>query len=162
MKASALPSEHPAVTVVEIGDLMEGNTGFELLDQDAVRLQSMPLRARRVTVRLDSAAVMFQSTNRRVRTRTSVRKGLLAYVTFGPQAIGTLNGLPVRPDIMLAAEPETEAMFVIEGGWESITFLFPPEDIRAHLSARQRERDFHLPRGVETLQVNAARVRELF
>jgi AraC-like DNA-binding protein len=141
---------------------MEVNAGIELLDQDAVQLQSMPLRARRVTVHLDSAAVMFQSTNRRIRTRTSVRKGLLAYVTFGPQASGTLNGIPVRPDLMLAAEPETEAMFVIEGGWESITFLFPPEDIRAHLTARQRERDFHRPRGVETLQVNVERVRELF
>jgi AraC-like DNA-binding protein len=141
---------------------MQVNAGIELLDQDAVQLQSMPLRAQRVTVHLDSAAVVFQSTNRRIRTRTSVRKGLLAYVTFGPQASGMLNGIPVRPGLMLAAEPETEAMFVIEAGWESITFLFPPEDIRAHLTARRRERDFHRPRGVETLQVNADRVRELF
>jgi AraC family transcriptional regulator, ethanolamine operon transcriptional activator len=141
---------------------MEVNAGVELLDQDAVQLQSLPLRARRVTVHLDSAAVVFHSTNRRIRTRTSVRKGLLAYVTFGPQASGTLNGIPVRPGLMLAAEPETEAMFVIEAGWESITFLFPPEDIRAHLTARRRVRDFHQPRGVETLQVNAERVRALF
>jgi AraC family ethanolamine operon transcriptional activator len=105
---------------------------------------------------------MFYSTNLRVRTRTSVRKGLLAYVTFGPQARGTVNGLPVRPDLMLVAEPESEARFVAEGGWESITFLLPPQDVSAHLAARQRESEFRLPHGVEMLEVSAERVRGLF
>ncbi len=113
-------------------------------------------------VRLESAAVVFHSTNLRVRTRTSARKGLLAYVTFGPQANGTVNGLPVRPGLMLAAEPEAEVRFVVDAGWESITFLLPPQDISAHLAARQRENEFRLPHGVETLQVNAEKVREAF
>ena len=95
----------PAVTVVEISDPTVLGAGIELLDQDVMQLQSMPLRARRVIVRLDPAAVVFHSTNLRVRTRTSVREGLLAYVTFGPQARGTVNGLPVRPGLMLVAEP---------------------------------------------------------
>ena len=151
--APSVTSDQPAVTVVEISDPTAAGAGIELIDQDAVQLQSMPLRARRVIVRLEAAAVVFHSTNRRVRTRTSVRKGLLAYVTFGPQASGTVNGLPVRPGLMLAAEPEAEAMFVADAGYESITFLLPPQDIRAHLTARQRESEFRLPHGVETLQV---------
>jgi AraC family transcriptional regulator, ethanolamine operon transcriptional activator len=122
----------------------------------------MPLRARRVIVRLDSAAVVFHSTNLRVRTRMSVRKGLFAYVTFGLQANGTVNGLPVRPGLMLIAEPETEARFVADAGWESIAFLIPVEDIRAHLTARQRENDYRVPHGVETLEANPERVRSLF
>jgi AraC family ethanolamine operon transcriptional activator len=152
----------PAVSVVEISDPTAAGAGIELIDQDVMQLQSMPLRARRVIVRLESAAVMFYSTNLRVRTRTSVRKGLLAYVTFGPQARGTVNGLPVRPDLMLVAEPESEARFVAEGGWESITFLLPPQDVSAHLAARQRESEFRLPHGVEMLEVSAERVRGLF
>jgi AraC-like DNA-binding protein len=51
---------------------------------------------------------------------------------------------------------------VANDGWESITFLLPPEDIRAHLTARQRESEFHLPQGVESLQVDAERARGLF
>jgi AraC family ethanolamine operon transcriptional activator len=153
---------HPAVTVVEFDDLMAAKAGIELLDQDAVQLQSMPLRVRRVVVRLKASAVMFQSTNRRVRTRSSVRKGLLAYVTFGPRATGTVNGLPVRAGLMLAAEPGAEAMFVVDAGWESITYLLPPQDLRAHLAIRQRESEFRLPQGVEALQVNPERVRSLF
>lgn len=154
--------EHPAVTVIDISDPTEANAGVELLDLEAVQLQSMPLRVRRVMIRLDSAAVVFHSTNLRVRTRTSVRKGFVAYVTFGPQAHGTANGLPVRPGLMLAAESETENILVADGGWESITFLLPPQDILAHLTARRRESEFHMPSGVEPLQVEAASVRGLF
>jgi AraC-like DNA-binding protein len=152
----------PAVTVVEISDPTAAGAGIELLDLDAMQLQSMPLRARRVIVRLESAAVVFHSTNLRVRTRTSVRKGLLAYVTFGPQAKGTVNGLPVRPDLMVVAEPESEAQFVTNDGYESIAFLLAPQDIRAHLAARQREGEFRMPHGVEILQAEAENVRGLF
>jgi AraC-like DNA-binding protein len=152
----------PAVTVVEISDPTAAGAGIELIDQDVMQLQSMPLRARRVIVRLESAAVVFHSTNLRVRTRTSVRKGLLGYVTFGPQAKGTVNGVSVRPDLMLIAAPESEARFVADVGWESITFLLPPQDISAHLTARQRQSEFRLPHGVEILQVDAERVGRLF
>ena len=44
----------------------------------------------------------------------------------------------------------------------SRTFLLPPADILDHLTARQREAEFHLPQGVESLQVDAERVRALF
>ena len=162
MAKSHVTTAEPAVTVVEISDSTATGAGIELIDQDVMQLQSMPLRARRVIVRLESAAVVCHSTNLRVRTRTSVRKGLLAYVTFGPQARGTVNGLPVRPDLMLVAEPESEGRFVADAGWESITFLLPLQDISAHLTARQRESEFRLPHGVETLQVNAEKVRRSF
>ena len=115
-----------------------------------------------MTVHLDKAAVVFHSTNLRVRTRTSAHKELLAYVTFGPQAKGTVNGLPVRAGLMLAAEPEAEARFVTDTDWESITFLLRPQDIGEHLKARQRESEFRLPHGVETLEVDADSVRSLY
>jgi len=162
MKPSPTPAEHTAVTVVDISDPTAANTGVELLDLDAVQLQSMPLQVRRVMVRLGSTAVVFHSTNLRVRTRTSVRTGFLGYVAFGPQAHGTVNGLPVRPGVMLAAAPETETSFVADGGWESIAFLVKPQDMLAHLTARRRESEFHMPRGVEPLQVDADRSRGLF
>jgi AraC family ethanolamine operon transcriptional activator len=73
-----------------------------------------------------------------------------------------VNGLPVRPGMMLAAEPGAEARFVVDAGWESMTFLLPPQEIRAHLTARQREREFRLPQGVEMLHVNVERVHRLF
>ena len=162
VKHPPLASAQPAVTVVEISDPTAVGAGIELIEQDAVQLQSMPLRARRVIVRLGASTVVFYSTNRRVRTRTSARRDLVAYVTFGPTSSGTVNGLPVSSGLMLAAAPDAEASFVADAGYESITFLLPPEEIRAHLAARQREGEFQVPRGVETLQVDGDDARRLF
>ena len=65
MKGKPTAAEN-AVTVVDISDPTAANTGVELLDLDAVQLQSLPLRVRRVMIRLESAAVVFHSTNLRV------------------------------------------------------------------------------------------------
>ncbi|MGA9163374.1 MAG: helix-turn-helix domain-containing protein [Thiobacillus sp.] len=159
---SSFAIAQPAVTVEDINDPATVNAGIELIDQDAVTLQSQPLRARRVIVRLGTAMVMFHTSNLRLRTRTSVRRGLLAYVAFGPQARGTVNGLPVRPGMLLAVAPESEARFVVDAGWEGMAFLLPPRDISAHLAIRQRDHEFRLPQGVEILQVSEARARQLF
>jgi len=154
--------DQPGVTVVEIADPTDASAGIELIDLDAIQLQSIPFRAQRVVVRLERSAVVLHSTNLRLRTRTHVRKDLLAYVTFGARARGTVNGLPVRPGLMLAVEPGAEVTFVTDAGWESITFLIAPAEISAHLADRRRQREFRLPRGVETLQVDQGQVRRLF
>lgn len=151
-----------AVTVTELDDPTAAGASIELLDQDVLQLHVVPFRARRVIVRLEDAAVVFHSTSLRVRTHTSVRQGMVAYVTFGPHARGTVNGLPVRPGLVLAAEPGAEARFVSDAGWESVTFLLPPQEVSLHLTARHRESDFCMPHGVETLRVNEERGRRLF
>jgi AraC family transcriptional regulator, ethanolamine operon transcriptional activator len=162
VKPPPFTGARPAVSVVEISDPTAVGAGIELIEQDAVQLQPMPLRARRVIVRLGASAVVFQSTNRRVRTRTSASRGLLAYVTFGSKSSGTVNGLRVSGGLMLAAAPDAEAIFVADAGYESIAFMLPPDEIRAHLTARQRESEFRMPRGVEALQVDRDNARRLF
>jgi AraC family ethanolamine operon transcriptional activator len=159
---SITPFSEPAVSVDEIDDPATADAGIELFDQDVVQLEPMPLKARRITVHLDSAHVVFHSTNARVRTCTSIHDGLIAFVTFGLGATGTMNGLPVRPDMLLAAESGAEANFVANAGWENITVLLPPQDISAHLTARRRDKTFSFPHGVETLQADPEKVRELF
>jgi len=149
----------PAVTAVDIDDPTVAGAGVEILDLDAVQLQSTPFRVRRVIVRLDACNVVYHSTNARVRTRTSVREGLLAYVTFGPRARGTVNGLPIDPDTMVAAAPGAEGRFVVEAGYEAVAFLVREQDVREQLFARGRPGDFQRPNGVAPLQVSAERVR---
>ncbi len=140
MAASSASDDRPAVSVLEFTDPTLAGQDFELLAQDAVQLQSSPLRVRRVIVRLGDATVVFHSTNLRVRTRTAAHEGQIAYVTFGPQVTGTVNGLPVSPGLLLAAEPNAQVRFVTDAGWESIAFLLRPDYVAAHLSARQRTR----------------------
>lgn len=154
--------DQPRVIVVDITDPSEAGAGVEMLAMDAVQLQSTPFRARRIVARLETSTVMYHSTNLRLRTRTHVRADLLAFVTFGPRARGTVNGLPVHAGLLLAVEPGAEVAFVTGDGWESITFLVPPQVVEEDLSVRQRESVFRLPDGVETLTVDEARARDLF
>ena len=158
----AVTSASAAVTSDDLTDAATVGAGIDLAYHDAMTLQSLPLRARRVIVRLGAVMVVFYTSNLRVRTRTKVREDLLAYVTFGPRASGTVNGLPVRPGMMLAAAPQSEAAFVVDAGWEGMTFMVSPQVIGEHLAIRQRDPEFHRPQGVEALQVSEARAQQLF
>ena len=152
----------PAVTVVEISDPTAAEEGIEVLSQDLLKLEKKPLRARRVIVRLEGGLVVLHSTNLRVRTRTTAHSQLLAYVVLGPQARGTVNGLPMRPDLMLAVEPGLQVEFVVEAGYRSVTALVGEAVLESHWIGRQREGHFRVPRGVEVLNVDAIRARGLF
>jgi len=162
MDGVELAIDQPAVTVEEIDEPTMTGAGIDLLDLDAVQLQSFPFRVRRVVVRLDACTIVYHSTNARVRTRTRVLEGRLAYVTFGPRARGTVNGLPIAPGMMLAVEAAAEGRFVVDAGYEAIAFLVQAQDIKDHLVARGREGDFRIPSGLELLQVDAEKVRTLY
>lgn len=151
-----------AVTVFEISDPTAVGHSIEVIDQDAVQLESKPLRVRRIVVRLGASVVLFQSTNLPIRTRTKLQDGFVAYVAFGPRAAGTLNGLPVGPDRVLASMPGIEVEFVVAAGYESVSFLLPPDDIRGHLRGRHRDDEFHFPHGVELLTPTPAAARGLY
>jgi hypothetical protein len=153
----------PSVTVAEITDPAIAGQNFELVDLDALQLTSaVPFRARRVVVRLEGGAVVYHSTNHRIRARTQALGGRLAFATFDARARGTVNGLAIHPELVVAVEPETEIVIVTDVGYESITLLVSPAEIRAHLRDRGREADFHSPKGAVRLQADAARVRRLF
>jgi len=148
--------------VEEIHDPTAVGANLELVDQDAVQLQPMPLLARRVLVRFDDAAVLYYSSNRKIRTRTTVRPGWLVWDAYGPRARGTVNGWPVRPDRVAAAEAGAEVDFVAEPGWESVAFFVREPALDAQLTARRRGAELRRPRGVEVFQLGAERGRALF
>ncbi|MBN1488664.1 MAG: helix-turn-helix domain-containing protein [Phycisphaerae bacterium] len=155
-------SPKPAVTVVEISDPTAVGENIEVIGQDAVQLQSSPLRAKRIAVRLGASLLLFYSTNQPIRTRTRVQSGLVAYVAFGPRAVGTLNGLPVGHDRLLVAAADIEVDFVVAAAYESISFFVPPDDIQTHLRGRRREGELRVPRGVELLQPDPAAAHALY
>jgi transcriptional regulator GlxA family with amidase domain len=50
----------------------------------------------------------------------------------------------------------------VAGGYESVSFFLPPDDIRAHLRGRHREDEFRLPNGVELLKSTPAAAQGLY
>jgi len=87
---------------------------------------------------------------------------LIAYEFFGPRAKGSINGIPVRPGLVLAIAPEVELGFVVDEHWESLTLLLPPEFVRTQLAARQRDAPFLLPAEIEVLDVPSEAAQALF
>jgi len=152
----------PTVTVVEIRDPTTAGENFEVINQDLVQLQSEPLRAVRVIVRLEAAILIYQATNLAVRTRTKLTPGMMGVVAFGPRAKGTIQGLLIRPDLLLIAAVGTEGQFVVEGGYESISVSIRPADLEAHLRARQQWEQFHMPGDIDPLDCDAGKVRAFF
>ena len=166
-----LPRQHPentprvfqpGVTVVEIRDPVVADDGMGILTRDLLQLETKSLRARQLIVCLEDIMVMFQKTNLRVRARTELHSGMLAYVVFGPQARGTLNGLPIRPNLMLATESGIQVEFVAEAGYESVTVLLSPAVLVSHLTGRQRKDNLCTPHGIEVLHAKEVHARGLF
>lgn len=140
----ATPNMPAAVTILEITDPTAVGEAVELIEQDAVQLDSKPLRARRIVVRLGTSRVVFQSTNRSIRTRTRLLPGFVAFTVFGPRSAGTINGMPVGPNRMFVCMPGIEVEFVVSAGYESVAFLLRPEDVQAHLWSSNRKSELLL------------------
>lgn len=151
-----------AVEVTEIDNQTMVNAGFQVIDQDLVRLQSKPLKARQVIIRLDGCVVAYQTTNLRLRSRPALPDHLLGFLTFGPHASGTVNGLQIRNDIMMAVPPSNSLSLVSDPGYESIAFLLQPDDVSAHLRVRDLEHSFRCPEAVDVLHVGGELAGSLF
>ncbi len=151
-----------AVTVTELTDPTAVGDMIQVVELDAVQLESRPLRARRVTVNLDTSVLIFHSTNLALRTRTKLPADFVAFTVFGPCACGTMNGLSVGPDRLLACGPGVEVEFVVSAGYESVVLLLPCDELRMELRRRRREDELPLPNGVELLQSNPSAARELY
>jgi AraC-like DNA-binding protein len=121
------------VEITEIDDPAIANLTAGCFDQDVVQLETTRLRARQVIVRLDLGILIYYSTNVRVRTRPKLTGDLVGYVTFGPTATGTVNGLQVSSDLVVATPPSSGLDIVAEPGYESMAFLLHPQDAGQHL-----------------------------
>lgn len=161
-KTLAVPAP-PAVEVTEIFDPASANSTFEFLDQDLVPLPSKTsFKARQVIVRLNGAILISYATNVRVRTRPTLHRDFVGYVSFGPAASGTVNGLPVRSNALLTV-PATQSIAVVaEPGYESIAFLLSPNDLAEHLSAQGKAETLLAMRRVEMLNIEASVTGQLF
>ena len=139
----------PRVAVSYISDPTAASDDIEFLDQDVIKLGQEPWLARRVTVQLDSALLVFHAATSRTRSLTTLSDQVLAFVAFGPQARGTFNGLELRPELLMAGPPGGKGEFVVEGGYESVTCMIPPSVLQSQLSARGRLDAFEAPRKIE-------------
>jgi len=153
----------PNVKVIDIWDPASALDDIEaIIHQDLLQLHSGPLRARQIAVHLESAVLIYTSTNLAVHSRAKLMPGLRAVVAFGPQGLGTVNGLRIHPDLMLMAARDTECQFVVDPGYESVTIFLPPNNFEAYLVNRQLEDPLQPGRPVDLFVCDVTKVREFF
>lgn len=144
----------PAVTNVELTDPAAFGEGMKMIDLDAVQLDVRPIHVRRVAIRLGSSTVLFQATDQPIRTRTTLQPGLVAYVAFGPRAAGTVNGLRIGPDRILAGAAGVKVELVVAAGYESVSLFVSPDDVRARLRGGRCDVESMIPRGFKLWQTS--------
>jgi len=69
-----------------------------IIKQDAVQLDRNPFEFAGWSCEWGKTLVLFHSTNLAVSARTILHDEFVAYTTFAPQAMGTVNGLPIGHD----------------------------------------------------------------
>jgi len=106
--------------------------------------------------------LLYHSTNLAVRTRTTMKPGMIGVVAFGPRAKGKVNGLIVHPNLMLMAAEGTKCQFVVEADYESIVVGISPTDFEAHLRARHLRDPLQRQSVVDLLVCNAKKACEFF
>ena len=151
-----------AVTVVEIHDPTAIGEEMELVEQDVVQLDSEPLRFRRILVRLKTALVVYQSSNRAGRSLTRLQDGHVAFTAFGPRAAGTLNGMGLGPDRVMASPSGVDVEFVVAAEYESVAFLLPRDDFERQRTSRAEQHQRFFLQGVHLLKPGLVAARRLY
>jgi AraC-like DNA-binding protein len=86
----------------------------------------------------------------------------VAFVAFGPRAAGTLNGMALGPDRVMASPSGIEVEFVVEAGYESTSFLLPGDEFDAHFKSRARKHERFFLQDVQLLQTGLASARRFY
>jgi AraC family ethanolamine operon transcriptional activator len=143
----------PAVEIWKFSDPIAVPDGMVVIDQDVISLGNSPFSAERIMIRLESVIVLYHQTSHRLKTHTRIDPELMAFIAIGPRSRGTIDGLSMRPQQLIAVKPGGEANMVVGAGYSSFTLLVPPRDFVTQFSARRPEKMFEGPKGID---VNAA------
>ena len=159
MKHQISTSTAPAVSVSYMTDPTAVRDSMQVIDQDVISLGQKPFLAKRVMVKLENSVLLFQQTSHRVRSHTTVGSNMMAYAAIGPRAKGTLDGIRMRPELLIIAAPGSEGEMVVDAGYSSVSLLIPPEDLLDHLSARGRGDEFFMPNRADFLRIRGLGTR---
>jgi AraC family ethanolamine operon transcriptional activator len=161
MKTPSASTTESAVSITVLTDPTAASDDIEVLDQDVISLDKEPFLTRRIVVRLEGSVLLFHEVRHRLRSYTKLDSDKQAFFAIAPRAKGDIDGVAMRPDTLIAAEPGREAELVVEAGYSSAALVLRPEYLQEHLAARGRSADFSVPNGITFLQ-NTTQTKHAF
>ena len=157
-----IPKEQSVVSVVHTTDPTAIGETVEVLDQDIVNLGEQGFEAKRVSVPFKDCCLLYQWTNARLRAQTRVHEDFDAVTILGSEAHGSIDGEKLQPHSMFIAGKGAGADIIVDGGYESIALMVPPQVLEKHLALRGSLIDFAMPDGHAVLQPDVEETKTLF
>jgi AraC family ethanolamine operon transcriptional activator len=142
-----IPKEFSVVSVVHVTDPTAVGESVEVIDQDIVNLGEQGFEAKRISVPLEVCCLLYQWTNARLRSRTRAHENFDAVTILGPKARGSIDGAELQPHSIFAAAKGASAEIIVEGGYESIVLMIPPQVLEKHLAMRDGPSGFAMSDG---------------
>ena len=136
------PKEQWLVSVAHLTDPTAVGDSVEVLDQDIVSLGAADFAVKRVSVPFAECCLLYQWTNARLRTQTRIHPAFETVTILGPNARGSIDGQTLSPHSMISASPGASADIIVDGGYESIALMVPPQVLEKHLAVRRGAADF--------------------
>ena len=156
------PKERQVVSVLHLDDPTMVGDSVDVLDQDIVSLGEPDFRAKRVSVPFENCCLLHQWTNMPLRSQTRIHEAFDAVTILGPESRGSIDGVELQPHAMIAATPGAQAEIIVDGGYESIALLVPPQMLERHLTLRGETLGFTLSKGASVWHPDADKARDLF
>jgi AraC-like DNA-binding protein len=129
---------------------------------DVINLDPEEFEYKQVSVPLEECCLIYQWTNKALRTHSRVHKDFESCWILGPQAHGSLDGTELHSYALIAAGPGAHGELIAESDYENVGWLVPPRVLDKHLTLRGKKGNFAIPKDHEVWHPDAEVAQELF
>ncbi len=157
-----LPDDQRAVSVLRITDPTVVGDALEDYGMDVINLDPEEFEYKQVTVPLEECNLIYQHTNKALRTRSRIYEDFESCFIAGPNAHGSIDGTELNPYSMIAAGPGAQGDLVLDDDYETVALIIPLRVLDKHLQLRGKNRDFALPADPEVWHPAEQVARDLF
>jgi AraC-like DNA-binding protein len=150
------------VSVLRLTDPTAVSDAIEVYDMDVINLNPEEFEYTQITVPLGECSLVYQHTNKALRTLSSIFEEFESCFILGPDAHGSIEGMELTPYSMIAAGPGAQGELVLSDNFDTVGWLVPPTILDKHLNLRGKKRDFVIPLEPEVWRPDESVARDLF
>ena len=159
---SNLPKEHREVSVLRITDPTAVGDSIAVLNMDVINLDPEGFEYKQVSVPLEECCLIYQWTNKALRSHSRVHEDFESCWILGPRARGSLDGNELHPYALIAAGPGAHGELIADSDYANVGWLVPSHVLEKHLALRGKKGDFAIPEDHEVWHPDAEVAQELF
>jgi len=150
------------VSVLHITDPTAVGETVEVYGMDVINLDPDEFEYKQVIVPLAECSLIYQHTNKALRTLSRIYEDFESCFILGPNAHGSIDGMELYPYSMIAAGPGAQGELVLDDDFDTVGWVVPPQIVDKHLKLRDKDRNFAIPTDPEVWHPDEKVARDLF